>query len=288
MSAATAVVANRLAVFADTLTELRRRRLVPVAIVISAGFVGLFAIGFTAMYNRVSQVESAAELEAAASVLTVLAMFVVHLLTTLLALFVAAGAISAPRSSNLLLAVLARPVSRRSWVLQRYAALAIVVIGYPVLMTLALLGVATAVSDYAPLSVWRAVAVLMLEGLVLVSLAIAASSRWSTVVSGVVVVALVGMAWLAGLVEVIGAALGNATMETIGVVVSLAVPTDALWRGASYYLQSAGFLAANAQVGGGVPFAGNAPPTPALLLWSLAYAGVLTALAVRWMRRTDL
>lgn len=287
MSAATVVV-RRLPVFVDTLTELRRRRLVPVAFAISVGFIGLFTIGFTAMYNRVSAVESAAELEAAASILTVLAMFVVHLLTALLALFVAAGAVSAPRSSGLLLAVLARPLSRRSWVLQRYAALAIVVIGYPVLMTLALLGVATAVAGYAPLSAPRAVAVLMLEGLVLVSLAIAASSRWSTVVSGVVVVALVGMAWLAGLVEVIGSVLGNATMETIGVVVSLFVPTDALWRGASYYLQSATFLTTNASVGGGVPFAGNAPPTAALLAWSVGYAVVLTWLAVRWMRRTDL
>lgn len=287
MSAA-ARIAGRVPVFADTLLELRRRRLVPVAIVISAGFIGLFAIGFAAMYSRVAAVEGGAELEAATSILTVLAMFVVHMLTALLAVFVAAGAVSGPRSSGLLLAVLARPLSRHAWLLQRTAALSLVVVGYPVLMTLALLAVASAIAGYAPLDAPRAVAVLMLEGVVLVTLAVAASSRWSTVVAGVVVVALVGLAWLAGLVEVIGTALGNTAMETIGVVVSLAVPTDALWRGASYYLQSPGFLTASAQLGGQVPFAGGAPPTPALLVWAAGYALVFAALAVRWLRRSDL
>jgi ABC-type transport system involved in multi-copper enzyme maturation permease subunit len=220
-----------------------------------------------------------------------MAMFVIHMLTALLAVLVAVGAVSGPRSSGMLQAVLARPISRASWLVQRWAALALVVVVYPIVMTSAVLVIVVAIAGYSPLDPVRAIAVLVLEGLVLVSLAIAASSRWSTVVSGVLVISAVGLAWIAGLVEVIGAALHNTIMTTIGVVISLAVPTDALWRGASYYLQSPAFLtlsAAAAEAGGTIPFAGNAPPTVALLAWSVAYAIVLLALAVRAVRRTDL
>ena len=279
---------GRIPVAVDTLAELRRRRLVPVALVISCAFIGLFTAGFSALYSRAEQVTGRLELEAAASVMTVMGLFVVHLLTALLALFVAVGAVSGPRSSGMLLAVLARPISRRSWLLQRWAALALIVIGYPLLMTFALLAVAVGIADYAPVDPLRAVGVLALEGVVLVSLAVAASSRWSTVVAGVVVVSLVGVAWLAGLVEVIGDALDNAIMQNIGVVTSLIVPTDALWRGASYYLQSAAFITASDAAGGQVPFAGSAPPTLALLLWSVAYALVCVGFAIRSVARTDL
>lgn len=280
--------AGRIPVTVDTLAELRRRRLVPVAAVISAAFVGLFAAGFSAMYSRTAQEASRLELEAATSIMTVMGLFVVHMLTALLALFVAVGAVSGPRSSGMLLPVLARPISRRSWLLQRWTALALVVVGYPLIMTVALLAVAVGIADYAPSDPLRAIGVLALEGIVLVSLAVAASSRWSTVVAGVVVVALVGVAWLAGLVEVIGDVLGNTIMQNIGVVTSLIVPTDALWRGASYYLQSTAFITASDAVGGEVPFAGSAPPTLALLLWSVAYATVCVAFSIRSVARTDL
>ncbi|HUG84917.1 MAG TPA: hypothetical protein VMM13_10150, partial [Euzebya sp.] len=73
----------------------------------------------------------------------------------------------------------------------------------------------------------------------------------------------------------------------IGVAVSLVIPSDALWRGASYYLQSPAFLAATG-TDVGIPFAGRTAPSAAFVAWSIAYALAAGLLARRWFTRRDL
>jgi Cu-processing system permease protein len=282
----------------NSLAELRSRRLVLTAIGLSAVFVGLFAVGFTTLYGRAEQaagVDADQTLVVAASTLmTVLALYIVHFLTAFLAMFVAVGAVSGPAADGTLLAVLARPVARSRWLLGRWLAMVLLVVVYPASMAGALLLVARVVAGYEPVAPLRAAALLGLEGIVLVSLALWASSRWSTVTSGVVVFSLFGLGWLAGIIEFIGDLLANETMQSIGIVVSLLIPTDTLWRGASFYLQSPAFVALSASAGGGrgdaftLPFAGNAPPSAAMLAWSVGYALVLLWWASRHFARRDL
>jgi Cu-processing system permease protein len=126
----------------------------------------------------------------------------------------------------------------------------------------------------------------VLEVLVLVALATALSTRLSALASGVLAIALYGMAWLAGIMEVLGRALGNVTLERIAVAISLVMPTDALWRGASYYLQSPVFLATQADVE--LPFASTAPPSRPMLAWAVLYAVVCAAAAMHSFAARDL
>lgn len=281
-----------LPIMRNSLAELRSRRLVLSALAVSVAFVGLFAIGFTALYGRAEQVNDVdgTLVLGASTLMTVLGLFVVHLITGFLAMFIAVSAVSGPLAGGTLHAVLARPISRSAWLLQRWMAFAALVVAYPVLMMAAVLTIAWIVSGYQPVSPLRAALLLSLEGLVLVSLAVFASSRWSTVTSGVVVFSLYGMGWLAGIIEFIGGILDNAAMTTIGIAVSLVIPTDALWRGASFYLQSPAFLAMTSpgDMQGGLPFAGNAPPATAMVLWSTLYAVIAVLAAVRHLRRRDL
>ena len=64
-------------------------------------------------------------------------------------------------------------------------------------------------------------------------------------------------------------------MLNIGTTVSLLLPSDALWRGASYYLESPSLLAVMGAAGGGIPFFASAPPTTAMLAWSVGYVVVV-------------
>ena len=280
-----------LVVARNSLAELRSRRLVLTAIGLSAAFVGLFVVGFTTLYARAEDA-SATDPELvvfASTLMTVLALYAVHFLTAFLAMFVAVGAVSGPASDGTLLAVLARPIGRARWLIGRWLALVLLVVVYPASMAVALLAVARVVAGYEAVAPVRAAALLSLEGVVLVSLALWASARWSTITSGVVVFSLFGLGWLAGIIELVGDVLANQAMQTIGIVVSLLIPTDALWRGASFYLQSPSFLALTAgEIGGAIPFAGSAPPAPAMILWSVGYALVLLWGAARHFTRRDL
>ena len=181
-----------------------------------------------------------------------------------------------------------RTLARISWLGRRWLAFVVIVVGYVLAMTAAVLLLADAIAGYAPLSAWRALAVLALELAVLLSLGLLTSTIWSAVTSGVVTFSLFGVAWLAGIIELIGQQLGNATMRMAGIATSLVMPSDALWRGASYYLQPPSLLAMTGSSDVANPFAGNAPPAGALLTWSVGYVVVLLAIAAWRLHRRDL
>lgn len=273
-----------------SMREAVSRRLVLIGVLLSVAFLALFGFGFRALYANVSAeaAEDRAELLLAATIITVLGLYIVRFLAALLAIFLASGAVGTEVDSGVLHAVLARPLSRTSWLAQRWLAFMLVTVGYVALMTTAVLGIAATIAGYAPLDPVRAVAVLALELVVLLSVGLLASTTWSAVTSGVVTFCLFGVAWLAGIIELIGDQVRNQTMQLIGIGTSLLIPSDALWRGASFYLQPPSALLLTRQAAGGNPFAGSAPPTSALIVWSVGYAVLLLLLAAWRLRRRDL
>ncbi|HSK91191.1 MAG TPA: ABC transporter permease subunit [Euzebyales bacterium] len=273
-----------------SLREAVNRRLVHIGLLLSAAFLALFAFGFNALYTRVADsVVSETELAVGATIMTVLGLYVVRFLAALLSIFLASSAVASEIDSGLLHAVLARPLSRTSWLAQRWLAFVLISVGYVTLMTGVVLAIASWIAGYAPLGAASALSIIALELAVLLSLGLLTSTTWSAVTSGVVTFSLFGVAWLAGIIELIGTELGNQAMRTAGIVTSLVIPSDALWRGASFYLQPASMLVLAGDRGGGPnPFAGSAPPTTALLIWSAAYAVVLLLVAAWRMRRRDL
>jgi hypothetical protein len=113
---------------------------------------------------------------------------------------------------------------------------------------------------YQPVGFARALGMLSLQVVLLVTVGLFGSTMLSTMANGVITFSLFGLAWLGGLIEFIGIGVRNEGMANIGTAVSLIFPSDALWRGASYYVQSSAFLAQTSAFGqftGGIPFASN-------------------------------
>lgn len=269
--------------------EAVSRRLVLIGSLLSGAFVAVFAFGFNALYSRVSDASvSSMDLAVGATIITVLGLYVVRFLAALLAIFLASSAVATEIDSGLLHAVLARPLSRTSWLLQRWLAFMVIAVGYVALMVGAVAGTAYVIADYVPLSIARALLVMALELAVLLSLGLLTSTTWSAITSGVVTFTLFGVAWLAGIIEMIGEQMANQTMRLIGIGTSLVIPSDALWRGASFYLQSPSVAALSGDIATGSPFAGTAPPTTTLIVWSITYAIVGLLVAAGRLRRRDL
>ena len=183
--------------------EALSRRILGIGAAVSVAFVGLFWLGFSTAFSRVAA-DTSDEFAtiAASTVMTVLGLYAVQFLAAFLAILLAAGSIAGELESGRALQVLARPVPRWSWLLQRTAAFGGLSVAYVVLMTIGVLTVAGAVGGYGALSPVRAIGLMSLEVLVLVSIGVALSTRLGTVATGVVVVALYGLAWLAGIMEV--------------------------------------------------------------------------------------
>jgi len=275
-----------------TVQEAISRRLVLAGALISLAFVVLFALGFTFLYGLAAQnargdPTASVTLVMAGTLLTVLGLYAVYFLSSFLALFLSVGAISGEIDAGTLHAILARPLRRAEFVLGRWLAYAGLLAVYVAVMATLLLLVARLVAGYEAPDAPRAIALMVLGSVLLLTVSLFGSTLLSTLANGVVVFSLFGLAWLAGIIEVVGSALNNAATVNLGIAISLLVPSDAVWRGASYYLQAPAFLAA---IGSRValPFAASAPPTPALVIWALAYPLVFLAAAILAFRRRDL
>src|SRR5918912_1758839 len=264
-----------------TLQEAVSRRLILAGVLISLGYVGLFALGFHFAYDRALENAQSAQtrltLGLAFATLTLFGVYVVNYLASFLALFLSVGAVSGEIDSGTLHAVLARPLRRAEFVVGRWLGYAAILAVYIVAMTSLVLLIARGVSGYEVPDPLPALALMLLEGVLLLTLSLFGSTLLSTLANGVVVFTLLGLAWLAGVIEFIGRVLENETMLDVGTVVSLLLPSDALWRGASYSLQSPALLAVTGSARGGIPFFSSVPIATPLVVWAVCYVAVVLA-----------
>jgi Cu-processing system permease protein len=290
-----------------TVLEARRRKLLVAGVVLSVAFVVVFALAFTLLYHNQQRsmlsgqavpsdptgaLTPRQELLLVSTILVVLGLYGVQFLAALLGLFLGVASVSPEVDSGTLHAVLARPLSRLDYLLGRFLALAGMLTAYIVVMSGALLLTARIVAGYRAGDTTRVVELMILEVLVLLAVSLLGSTVLPTLANGVVMLALFGLAWLGGIIQFIGTVPpGNDLMANLGTAVSLLLPADAVWRGASYHLMPPGLLAAGSLVGQGdpgLPFASTTPIAPAMLTWALAYTATCIGLAVAAFRRRDL
>lgn len=283
---------NTLTIARFTIQEAISRRLILAGTVLSLAFLGLFALGFFLIYQNDSELSgplSDAQSRAMfGTVMTVLGLYAVNFLAGFLALFLSVGTISSEIDSGALHAVLARPMRRAEFVVGRWLAYAGLIGVYVGLMAGSLLLSAWLISGYAAPDPVRATLLMILAAIVLLTVSLFGSTVLSTLANGVVVFSLFGLAWLAGIIELIGGALSNDAMLNIGTAVSLLIPSDAIWRGASYYVLSPLYLAGLRASQEGIPFVGTSPPAMALVVWTLIYLLVVLGGAVLTFSRRDL
>lgn len=274
-------------VLRQAFAEAISRRVLAAASVFSLGFIGLFWLAYSLAFDNLTDATTdGGEIALIAGMMTILGLYTVQFLASFLTILLASGTVASEIDSGRILSIMARPISRSSWLAQRAGTFGGMAMVYVLMMTGAVLVVAATIGGFQPLDPWRGMALLALQVAVLVALGAGLSTRLSTVATGVIVVALYGLAWLGGIVEFVASTLGNQTLERIGIAVRLVMPSDALWRGASYYLQSPTMLLAEDL--GEVPFISGAPPSVAQIVWAVLYVVVCSALAVWSLRKRDL
>jgi len=282
-----------------TLQEALSRRLILAGALISLAYVALFGLGFHFAYDKALETttnpQARLTLGVAFAMLTLFGVYVVNYLSSFLALFLSVGAVSGEIDSGTLHAVLARPLGRAEFILGRWLGYVILIGAYIIAMTVLVLLVARGIAGYEVPDPIPAVLLMLLEGILLLTLSLFGSTLMPTLANGVVVFTLLGLAWLAGVIEFVGRLLASApdstgadAMLNVGTTVSLLLPSDALWRGASYYLQSPSLLTALGTTRGGIPFFSTYPPPLPLIVWSLGYVVVVLGGATLAFRRRDL
>jgi ABC-type transport system involved in multi-copper enzyme maturation permease subunit len=229
-----------------TFREGLRKKLVLGVLLISVIFVVLYAWGFHLFVldwqERVARraargVPTIGTYEIFASAMVLLGLWTVNFLSGVMTIFAAVGTISSEIDAGTLQAIVPKPIRRWEIVFGKFLGFAGMLGVYIIAMVTAVILTARWIGHYTPPNVIQATLLILLVMAILLSLTLLGSTLLSTVTNGVVVFMLYGLAITGGLVEQIGTALDNDVLRRIGIISSLVIPSDSMWRLASYLVQ---------------------------------------------------
>jgi ABC-type transport system involved in multi-copper enzyme maturation permease subunit len=290
---------NILAVARFTYREARRRRLLWLGIGLGLAFLALFGLGFYLVYDEirtsvlmdfVDKEEQEAMLGLAANMFLMMGMFVVNFLVVLVSILTTVGAISSEINSHTIQAIVTKPLRRSEIILGKWLGHAIMVAFYIILLTGGIILVVYLISGHSPRHLAEGLALYVLEGTVLLTVSILGGTRLSTLANGVVVFMVYGLAFVGGWVEQIASlpVLNSDTAVTIGVLAGRLLPSEVLWRRASHIMAPSFSLGSEFEGPPAFLFTFGREPSPSIVLYALAYIGVMLALAIWSFRRRDL
>jgi ABC-type transport system involved in multi-copper enzyme maturation permease subunit len=274
-----------------TIAEAARRRVLWVLVGLALLAVALTAWGVDRLVELVRE-QGTSDLEVKLVVSQVL-IFVAFQFTFVLAMtaaFLGSPAIATDIESGVAQAMLARPLTRSSYLLGRWLGLAVVVVAYAAGSGLLAIGAVALVSGYTPPNIVTPIAFLAFQAIILLTFAILLSTRLPPIAGGAVAVVAYGLAWMSGVLGDIGAALGASGVAAIGTLGQILMPTDGLWRGVVYGLEPAVLIttAGSNPAARANPFFAAEPPANAFVGWALIWVVLVLVVAITQLRRREL
>lgn len=267
-----------------TFHEAWRRRMVLLALILGFAFVLLYSLGFYLINTDIDDGNASLIIKNQTYNFLLLAgMYVVHFLTVMLTIFASVDTISGEIQTHTIHAIAIKPLGRWQIVLGKWLGSALMLLVYIVLLSGGIMLSTYLLVGYVATNALHAIALLGLEALVLLSLSLLGGTKLSTLTNGVALFMLYGVAFIGTWVEQIGSVFQSEAAIRVGIVSSLLMPVETIWRRAAYVLQPP--LASGVMVS---PFSALSIPSPAMVIYAGVYAVLVLLLAMRSFSRRDL
>jgi ABC-type transport system involved in multi-copper enzyme maturation permease subunit len=267
-----------------TFQEARRRRMVLIALILGILFLTLFTVGFNFIESEIQQENVPAVMRQNMYNFFLMAgLYVVHFLTVMISIFSSVDTVSGEITSHTIQSIATRPVQRWQIILGKWAGFAAMVGLYLGLLGGGMLLIVYLSVGYLPPHPVQGMALLILEAIVLVSLSLLGGTWFSTMTNGVALFMLYGLAFIGAWVEQIGSILQSGNAVRIGIITSLLMPVEALWRRAAHLMQPT--LARELGV---TPFSTSSVPSGAMVYYAIIYALLALILAMYSFSKRDL
>jgi len=279
-----------LTIASASLREAWNRRLVLALVLVSVAFLVLYLYGAhllnAQLLERAARVDarSGGGIALARQQMELFGLYIVDFLASFMAIFAGVGAIAGDLENHSLQLVLAKPVRRWQVVAGKALGSTVVSVVYATALAAALLLGSRLVLGVTPPGVVPGVLLIDLSVLTLSALTLLTSTLMHTLTAGVAMVMAYALAWTGGVLHALGELLNIDVLATLGRDTRLLVPSDALWKAASYFLQPAAMRSQE----GPNPLFGVTAPAPAFLLYAGVYVVVVFLAAGLAFQRRDL
>lgn len=268
---------------AVTFREAARKKVLWMALVAGAAFLILFGAGLHFQAGDIARrVHNPVIRRQILDVPLMMGLYAADLLTVVMAILTSADTLSGEIASGVIHAVATKPVTRRQILLGKWLGFAAMLAVYVLLMGGGVALIADLMSGVTAQFLWRGLALIWLESIVVLNVTLLCGTLLSTLTSGVVVLGLFGMAFLAGWIEQIGALTHSPRAVETGIVASLIMPSESLWRRAAFEMQSPliGLIDS--------PFSNASVPSLPMVGYAVAYLAIALLLALHQFRVRDL
>lgn len=268
-----------------TWREVRRRKIMWTALGLGLALVGLFTLSVYLVVRDMRQYLEVSKilLNSGFSMLLMTGFYAISFLGVMLAVLTSVGTLAGEVSTHTIQSLAVKPYRRGVLVLGKWLGLSALLSCYITLLCAGITLGTWLITRHVPSNLVQGVLLICLQAIVMVTLGICGGTRLSTVANGVVAFMLWGLAFIGGWMEQIGGAVGYDALVNVGIVSSLLVPSEALWKMAAARMQPP--LVNSLML---TPFAQASPPSTAMLVYALLYIAVLVGLAVRGFSKRDL
>lgn len=272
-----------------TIREAQRRRILWVALVAAIAFLAIYGIGYHFILREVqADIDRGrgVAFEASqmiATFLSVAGLYVVHFLGIAMAALLSAGTLSGEVESHTIETLLTKPLRRWQVVLGKWIGFAIILFIYLGVMATGIVLIARFLSGVTLSNLIPGLALVYLSALVMLGVSFFGGTRLSTLANGALAFALYSLAFIGGWIEQFGALLRNDTAVDVGIISSLIMPADALWKRAVLGWQPAG---GDMEMMG--PLFVVSQPSPLMTAYAVVYGLALLLLALWSFTRRDL
>jgi len=274
-----------------TFQEAIRRRIVLTGLVLGVLFLIIFSIGFRMIsveITRETTVEGGIAYQnimraEMSNFLLMAGLYAVTFLSVAMGALLGADTLAGEINSGSIQTIVTKPVRRSDVVFGKWLGFAGLLGLYALLMSGGVVLMVFLQSDYVPRNMLTGLSLIYLESLLVMTISLAGSSAMPALATGGMVFGLYGLAFLGGWIEQIGSVMNNPAAVQIGIVTSLVVPTEALWRRAAYEMQTP--LASTLGIS---PFGAFSVPSTLMIFYAIAYLVVILMVAVNTFRHRDI
>lgn len=268
---------------AVTLREAGRKKILLAATVLGAAYLGMFALGLHFQCMNCVPPPNRFVRQAMDGGLLMVGLYGVDFLTALLAILASIDSLSGEIASGTIQAMATKPLGRWELVVGKWLGFACLLAAYVAAVGGGTILLMAAGQGYRPPHILAGLSLIWLEGVLLLSVTLLFGTFCSTLTSGVLAIGLYGLAFMGGWVEQIGALLHHPAAVQLGIVASLIMPSEALWRRAVFEMQTPLMGVLNFS-----PFSTASVPSRLMLAYAVAYIALATATAVRHFSVRDL
>ncbi len=267
-----------------TFREASRKKILWTAMLTGVGFLALFAL---ALHFQISDFDARNTAQfiryQILDAMLMVGLYVVDLLAVIMAILTSVDTISGEITSGTIHAIATKPIPRWQIFFGKWLGFAAMTAAFVALTFGGTILVAYAMGRVLPESPVEGGLLVLLECLLALTVTFFFGTWFSTLTNGVLVLGLHGLAFMGGWLEQMSGFTESAKLVSTGIVVSLIMPSESIWRRAAFDMQSP--LAAALPFS---PFASTSIPSNVMIGYGGVYLLVALFAALFSFYRRDL